>query len=100
MNDIKKTDQTVESSPKKRVQRVVFWSIVLLFLIVSTIGVIDALRWVNKPFAGFLLNKRLAIANTGRDHWTGIQAGLKYPDKIIAAERKAVGETNSSATRC
>ncbi len=45
---------------------------------------------MNKPFPGFLYNQRVTVAPVGQYHWTGIQAGLKYPDKILSANGKGV----------
>jgi class 3 adenylate cyclase len=66
--------------------RLVFFAIILLFTLVSTTCLVLASRWINRPFAGFLLNERMVPGNVGRYDWTGTQAGLKYPDKIIAAD--------------
>ena len=59
-------------------------------LVITTICLVNALKWVNKPFPGFLLNERMVVAPVGQYHWTGTQGGLRYPDKILTANGKAV----------
>ncbi len=75
------------------VSRMLFVIIGLVFLITSAFCLINSLSLVNRPFPGFLYNSRLALAYVGPQHWTGVQAGLKYPDKIL----KANGQVVSSA---
>src|SRR5262245_5073152 len=63
--------------------RLLFFAVILSVVIVSAICMVNAVQWVDKPFAGFLLNERMVVGNVGRYHWTGTQAALKYPDKIL-----------------
>ena len=49
-----------------------------------------ASRWIDRPFAGFLMNERMVPGNVGRYEWTGTQAGLRYPDKILAVNGRPV----------
>ena len=65
--------------------RAVFFSIILIALIVGAICTFYTIRWSQKPFAGFLVNQRMVYGVVGQYHWTGTQAGLKYPDKILKA---------------
>ena len=77
-------------SSKDIFTRFVFFGAILSVLIISVICLIDAFKFVNKPFPGFLLNERMAISTIGQYNWTGTQAGLKYPDKILKANGKAI----------
>jgi class 3 adenylate cyclase len=70
--------------------RLVFFGLVLLFALVSATCLVMASRWVGRPFAGFLLNERMVPGNVGRYDWTGTQLGLKYPDKIVAANGEPI----------
>jgi len=65
--------------------RLIFFGIILTTLIISTICLVNALRWVHKPFAGFLMNERMVPGNVGQYHWSGTQAGLRFLDKILGA---------------
>jgi sigma-B regulation protein RsbU (phosphoserine phosphatase) len=85
MNDYQIYKKKVEISQKERLGKVIFWIIIITFLIVGTITTVNALQWANKHFPGFLINERMRVAPVGQYHWSGILAGLKYPDKIISA---------------
>lgn len=77
-------------SSREIISRIVFFGIILIVLIMSTICVMNAIQWVNKPFAGFLINERMVLGNVGQYHWTGTRAGLKFPDKILKANGKII----------
>ncbi len=76
---------------KAHLNRVYLFAVLVCFFTVTTICVVQALTWANKPFPGFLYNERVAVAPVGQYHWTGTQAGLKYPDKILKADGKPIG---------
>jgi serine phosphatase RsbU (regulator of sigma subunit) len=67
------------------ISRSVFVCLVLGVLIIGALCTRNAVLWIDKPFAGFLVNERMVVGNVGRYHWSGTTAGLKYPDKILAA---------------
>src|SRR3990172_2545361 len=69
---------------------IVFLGLISSVLIMSVICFVIAVKWVDKPFPGFLLNERMVIGNIGQYHWAGTQAGLKFPDKILAANNKVI----------
>src|SRR5207237_1434292 len=58
---------------------------VILFLVIDLACTYLALSFVNKPFTGFLFNPRMRVGSLGPLHWTGVQAGLIYPDKLLKA---------------
>ena len=62
-----------------------FIGVLLSYLTFSTISIIGAIKWIKMPFPGFLMHKSMSLASTGQYHWTGTQAGIKYPDKILKA---------------
>lgn len=73
------------------------WSVVGAVLVaICAMGALcfkNAVQWIDQPFPGFLVNERLVVGNFGRYEWTGVQAGLRYPDKV----RKIDGAAVSSA---
>lgn len=77
-------------SARQIASRMLFCGVILSVLVIGAICTLNAIQWVDKPFAGFLLNERMVIGNVGRYHWTGTQAGLKYPDKILQVNAKTV----------
>ena len=74
----------------EKVSRSLFVFVLLVFLTGTTICLVNALKWVDKTFPGFLLNERMVVAPIGQYHWSGSLAGLKYPDKILTADGKPV----------
>jgi sigma-B regulation protein RsbU (phosphoserine phosphatase) len=82
---------SLESLDRTRLfSRFLFAFIILIYLLITTITVFDAIRWVNKPFPGFLVNARLVFADYGQTHWPGLKAGLRYQDKLISADGKKI----------
>ncbi len=77
-------------SLRELASRLIFFAMVVAVLIIATISVIIAIKWIDKPFAGFLVNERMVLGNVGQYHWTGTQAGLKFPDKILKANDRSV----------
>jgi class 3 adenylate cyclase len=79
---------------ERRLSRRQTWAYVCLgavtFAITTMIAVcaINAGALVGQPFAGFLFNQNLKVAMTGEYHWSGSQAGLKYPDKVLHADQQ------------
>jgi len=63
----------------------VLFSTLLVLLIITVICLFNATQFINKPFPGFLINERMLVAPIGQYQWSGTQAGLKYPDKILGA---------------
>jgi class 3 adenylate cyclase len=70
--------------------RVAFLGVVLAVSIISLISVVNALTWVNRPFAGFLVNPRMVIGTVGQYQWTGPAAGVRNPDRILTANDRKV----------
>ena len=76
--------------PRLWIGRVVFFGLILFVMITGIICFINALQWINKPFAGFMMNPRHVIVTTGQYHWTGIQEGIKLLDKILLADDRTI----------
>ena len=76
--------------PRLWVGRVVFFGLILFVMITGLICLINALQWINKPFAGFMMNPRHVIVTTGQQHWTGVQAGIKILDKMLLADDRTI----------
>src|SRR5437763_4536263 len=65
--------------------RITFLGMMLLILVTLIISVIEPASLINNTFPGFLVNRRLVLSRYELFHWTGMQAGMHYPDKIIKA---------------
>ncbi len=68
----------------------IFCGIILVALLVGAISIWNAVTWMTEPFPGFLLNQRMVVGYIGQYNWTGTQAGLRNPDKIIKANDRTV----------
>lgn len=75
---------------RKVLSWVVFFTLIFLICVIGSICFRNAIRWVDKPFPGFLVNPRVVVGYAGQYHWTGVQSGLNFPDKIIKANGKVV----------
>ena len=74
----------------QKLARTALLAIVICVVIIGAVCVIDAVRLVGEPFPGFLVNERMIPSNFGRPAWTGPQAGLRYPDKILKANDEVI----------
>ena len=60
-------------------------------LLTALICAVASVQWIDRVFPGALINERMVIGNVGRYTWTGIGAGLKYPDKVLEVDGRPVG---------
>lgn len=77
-------------SAQELVSRSLFGALILIVLFICTVCVGLAVRWIDRPFAGFLVSPRMVIGNMGRYHWAGVQAGLKFPDQVLTANGQPI----------
>lgn len=74
--------------------RLLFIGIVVSFIAVGVLTLFLAITLVHKPFPGFLVNQRLVVDSKGPTHWSGVKAGLQYPDKILKVNSKIISSAN------
>jgi class 3 adenylate cyclase len=77
----------------KIISRIILLIMTLFFLIIGLRCFVQALGWIDQPFSGFLVNERLIVTGIGQPQWTGVKAGLRYPDKILQADNKPIRTT-------
>jgi hypothetical protein len=58
--------------------------------LILTVSFINALSWLNKPFAGFLVYHPPFVDSLGIQDWPGKRAGLIYLDRILSVDEKPV----------
>ena len=75
-----------------RIKDLVFYGLIAVMIAISLISFVNALSWVNKPFPGFLLYKEAFVGSFKSRDWTGIQAGLKFVERIVEVDGEAVLE--------
>src|SRR5437773_12455675 len=73
-----------------RPARVMFVSILVAGALISLVCFFASGTWIDRPFAGVTINERMAVANIGRLHSTGLDRCFKYPDKIVAVGGRPV----------
>jgi class 3 adenylate cyclase len=78
--------QTIQSGPRLSFGKVVFAILVALNCSVLAYALFLAIAWPGKTFPGFLINKRMVVGSLGPVYWTGVKAGLKFPDKVLSIE--------------
>ena len=78
--------------PRIRISSLLFYGLTILMVIITVFSFISALSWLNKSFAGFLINKYPYVGSMGDSEWTGVKAGLKFLDRIVEVEGKPVWE--------
>jgi class 3 adenylate cyclase len=61
-------------------------------VIISIVSVINALSWVNKPFAGFLIYRPPYVGSISVSDWPGRRAGVSFLERVVAADGKPVAE--------
>ncbi|MBM4338425.1 MAG: GAF domain-containing protein [Deltaproteobacteria bacterium] len=76
-----------------KISSVLFYGIILLMVVVCAVSLINALSWINKPFAGFLIYKVPHVGSMSSPDWPGIRAGLKLMDKIVSADGQPLRES-------
>ena len=88
------TDSTVSLAERPPTFRHVVTSLAFGALFLITIGVnlltpVLAWQWIRQPFVGVLLEHTLVVSSD-EPTWPGHQAGLRYPDRILAADGQPV----------
>jgi serine phosphatase RsbU (regulator of sigma subunit)/preprotein translocase subunit SecE len=75
-----------------RASSLLFYGINTLVAGICIVSFINAISWINKPFAGFLIYKFSLVGSMSSRDWPGIQAGLKLMDRIIAVDERSIRE--------
>ncbi|MBP1740124.1 MAG: Serine phosphatase RsbU subunit sigma [Deltaproteobacteria bacterium] len=67
-----------------------FWALVGLMAATSVAAFVSALSFVNRPFPGFLVYNFPNLGSMSIRDWTGKQAGLKFPARIVEADGQPI----------
>ena len=70
----------------------IFYGIAALMIVIGIICFVKALYWINRPFPGFLLYKEALVGSFKSRDWPGIEAGLKFVERIEAVDGQPVLE--------
>src|SRR3972149_1349311 len=74
-----------------KISRLLFATVILAGGVTGGISFINAYRWLDNPFPGFLVTPRMVVQDSGLPYWTGVQARLNYPDKVRTANGENLG---------
>lgn len=81
------------NSERRRTWPVVRMPVLILALVTVSLAVVCAgssLRWLNRPFPGFFLWENRFVPSLGDTDWTGYQADLPFPARVVAIEGHSV----------
>lgn len=76
-----------------------FWTYALLVMLCTLVGLSclgQAIRWVGRPFPGFLLSSDRSVHALGRRSWPGSQAGLDPSHRLVAGNRHPVADSGDA----
>lgn len=65
-------------------KRPLFIGSIIYALVIFIVSTGLAIQWINKPFAGFLLEDNFTVPPTYNDGWTGFKAGIRAGDQVVA----------------
>ena len=58
-------------------------AVFILGLFIFLVAPLLAISWSNLPFPGFLAEHTLLVNGISGEGWTGIQAGIGFPERVI-----------------
>lgn len=67
-----------------------FYGLIVLMVAVSVISFVNALSWVNKPFAGFLIYHPPYVGSMSIRDWPGRLAGLRFLEEVVSIDGESV----------
>ena len=66
------------------------WAAAAIAAVIILTCTLNSLRWVNRPFPGFLLWENLLVPAVGDTDWTGYKAGVPFQSRLTAVNGQAV----------
>ena len=62
------------------------WLIAIVAIVVAFNAIFQAARWYGRPIAGVLVNPDGMVSSIGMPGWSGIEQGLRFPDRILSID--------------
>src|SRR5580700_1174164 len=81
------------STPAPRTSLAV-WVIASVAVVVASVAVREAALWYGHPFPGVLVTSDGVVSSIGMPTWSGIEQGLRFPDRLVSIDGVAVGAKN------
>jgi signal transduction histidine kinase len=66
------------------------WAIAAVTILVAGNALFQAADWYDRPIAGVLLNPDGMVSSVGMPSWSGIQEGLRFPDRVLSIDGKSL----------
>ena len=76
---------------RDKAAKVVFYGLAAIMALTTIFCFASALSWINRPFAGILLNEYPLVGSMGNREWPGYEAGLRFLDRIVSVEGETIG---------
>ena len=72
------------------IRNLVFYGLAAFMVVTSIVSLVSGIKWLNKPFPGFLVYPTPYVGSFSTRDWPGKQAGLAYLDRIISVDGQPV----------
>jgi signal transduction histidine kinase len=66
------------------------WVMAAVAVVVAGVAVRDAALWYGHPFPGVLITSDGVVSSIGMPTWSGIEQGLRFPDRLVSIDDVAV----------
>ncbi len=73
-----------------RIPILLFYGLIVLMVAVSFTSFVEAISWIDKPFAGFLIYHPPYVGSMSIADWPGRQSGLKFLDRVVSIDGEPV----------
>jgi signal transduction histidine kinase len=70
------------------------WVIACVAIVVAAVAVRQAARWYAHPFPGVLVTSDGVVSSIGMPTWSGIEQGLRFPDRLSSIDGVPVAGEN------
>jgi signal transduction histidine kinase len=69
------------------------WTIAIVTAVVASMATRNAVRWYGHPFPGLLITADGSVSSIGMPTWSGIEQGLRFPDRIQSIDGVTLEES-------
>jgi MFS family permease len=87
---------SIETDQQNPPGRFSYWITTASFFIALAVFILApilAIKWSRNPFPGFVFEQSGVVANVGKKGWSGRDAGVDYPQRIIYFDNKPITQT-------
>lgn len=77
---------------QQKLTKAVFWVTMSMLILMSIATLLLSITWINRPFPGFVVLRNNSVDSLASSRWTGIQAGIKQKDTVLAVDGTPVAD--------